>query len=75
MAVAAKTWKEAAAKHFSVIPRRIHAGLVTLTASDDFRVARIVGLLWTTMLLTALYNKKASQVTTAVIRVLILAVC
>ena len=65
MAVAAKTSKEAAAKHFSVIPCRIYGGSVTLTASDNFRIARIVRLLRTTTLPTALYNKKASKVTAA----------
>ena len=75
MVVAAKTWKEATAKHFSVIPRRIRAGWVKLTASDNFSVAQIVRLLRTTTLPTALYNKKASKVTTVKIRVLIFAVC
>ena len=63
--VTAKTSKEAAVKKFSVVPCRILSGSVMLKASDNFCVARIVRLLQTTMLSTALYNKKASQVTTA----------
>ena len=31
--------KEAAARQFSEVPRRVRGGLVTLTASDNFRVA------------------------------------
>ena len=58
--VAAKSSKEAAAKHFSVVPHRIRGRSVMQTASDNFRKVRIVRLLRTTMLPTALYNKKAS---------------
>ena len=45
MEIAAKTSKEAAAKKFSAFTCRIYGRSVTLTASDNFRVARIVTLL------------------------------
>ena len=61
MVVAEKTSKEAAMRQFSVDPRRIRGGLMTLRASDNFRIVRVVRLLRTTMLPTALYNKNASQ--------------
>ena len=61
MAVAERTSKEAAAKRFSADPRRIHSGVMMLTISDNFRVARIVRLQWITMLPTGPYNKNASQ--------------
>ena len=59
--VAEKTSKEAAERWFSVDLHIIRRELVMLTTSDNFRVARIVRLLWTTTFPTALYNKKASH--------------
>ena len=61
MSGAEKTANEVAARQFSVVPCKIRGGLVTLTASDNFGIAQIVRLLRTTMFLTALCNKKASQ--------------
>ena len=72
--VAEKASKEAPARQFGVVPHRIHGRSVMVVASDNFRVARIVRLLWATMLPTALYNKQEG-LTTAEIRVLIFSVC
>ena len=59
--VAETTSKEVAARKFGVDPRKIRGGSMMLTASDNFRVERIVRLLRPTTLPTALYNKNASQ--------------
>ena len=57
VAVAEKTSKEAAASQFSIGPRKLCGGSVMLMASDNFHVAQIVRLLWTTTLPTAMYNR------------------
>ena len=72
--VAAQTSNKAAANYLSVPPCKIHGRLVTLTTPGNFCLVQIVRLLQTT-LSTALYNKKASQVTTAEIQVFIFTAC
>ena len=54
VAVAEKPASEVAARQFSVVPRRIRGGLVTLPASDNFRIAQIARLLRSTTLPTAI---------------------
>ena len=61
VAVAENTSKDAAARQFIVDKCRVRSRSVMLMASDNFGIAQIVRLLWTTMLITALYNSRPQQ--------------
>ena len=61
VAVAERSANEVATRQFSGVPCKIDCGFVMLMAFDNFCIAQIVRLLQTTMLPTALCNKKASQ--------------